>query len=281
MASTFRPFAKGAVQVVLMITLIKYFGVPSWERYQEEKTVVTSAEKNLGAIPAPMVTVCPVNPETMLGLKNSSLRMENFPNFEFVFELCKGLKEEDIIQCVEKNTFSFSEIVEHASKGFVGENFTEARFWGPEFSMSAVGICFQLDANLTLGTKQITDMLLIKLKARKAFLLVHDPHFFILNSNPGFPLNFKTIDTMKTYSFQLVQHNNLDLASKPCNSDPLYSFTRCIKTSLSREVGCRLHWDRWTQLKLKKCNQLEQYRWREVPYDSTLEICMFFYQGLG
>ena len=101
MAPTFRPFAKGAVQVVLLITLIQYFGLPSWERYQEEKTVVTSAEKNLGSIPAPTVTVCPLNQETILGLKNNSVLMENFPNFEFVFELCKGLKEEDIIRCVK------------------------------------------------------------------------------------------------------------------------------------------------------------------------------------
>ena len=267
MAPTIRSFTKGSVQVILLVVLFKYFGLPSWERYKEEKTVVTSAEKDLGGIPAPTVTVCSANNETMIGFKNSSVRMENFTNGEFVFKLCKGLTGDDIIHCVKNETFGFSEGIKMASKGLLGlaGNLPYPRFWSPEFSWSAVGICYQLEANVTLGITKTLDVLKIVLKTSKSSIFIHDPNFFLVSNNPGFPLNLMTIsDTMKMHSFKLVKHNNLDLASKRCNPAPLYSFTRCIKTRVSQKVGCRLHWDRWTQLGLPTCNHLDQYRWTDL-----------------
>ena len=261
LAPYWRHLVKGSVQVLLFVILLKYFGLPSWERYQEESTVVTSVEKDLGLIPAPTVTVCPTNPETFLGFKDDSVRLEDFPNSEFVFELCKGLEGEDIVRCVEKKTFGLSEGIHMAKKGFV-ENFTDPRFWSPEFSLSNSGICYQLETNITLGVKKKTDVLWIVFKTNKSIVSFHDPNFFIIpNSSPGFPLNVLVIGKrMIWYSFKLVQHNNLNLASKRCNPDPLYSFTRCIKTSLSKEVGCKLHWDRWTPQEIPTCQHLEQYR---------------------
>ena len=55
MASYWRLLVKGLVQVILLVILFKYFGLPSWERYQEEAIIVHSAEKDLGDIPAPTV----------------------------------------------------------------------------------------------------------------------------------------------------------------------------------------------------------------------------------
>ena len=275
MAQYWRHLVKGSVQVILFVILFKYFGLPSWEKYKEEKTVVTSAEKDLGGIPAPTVTVCPANNETMIGYKNSSVRMENFPGGTFVFKLCKGLTGDDIVHCVENKTFGFSEVIKMASKGllsFEGQ-FTDPRFWSPEFSWSAAGICYQLEANVTLGITKTLDVLRVVLNTSKSSIYIHDPNFFLASNNPGFPLNMMTIsNTMKMHSFKLVRHNNLDLASKRCNPDPLYSFTRCIKTSFSKKIGCRLHWDRWTQLGLPACNTLDQYRWTDVDIFSFLAI---------
>ena len=61
-----------------------------------------------------------MNPETLLGFKNESVCMENFPNHEFVFELWKGLEGEDIVCCVEKKTFGFSEGIQMTKKGLSG-----------------------------------------------------------------------------------------------------------------------------------------------------------------
>ena len=247
-----------------MVILFKYFGLQSWERYWQEKTVVTSAEMDLGGIPAPTVTVCPQNPRSLMGYKNNSVNMEAFPSSEIVFEVCKGLEGEDIVRCVEDKTFSLSDGIHFARKGYsgLGGNFTDPKFWTPEFSFSAAGICYQLEANTTLGIKRPLHVLWILLKTRQTVIFIHNSNFFFGSVNPGFPLNMMYIaKTMKMHSFRLVRHDNLDLATKPCNPNPLYSFTRCIKTSISKEVGCRLHWDRWTNQALPTCNHLEQYRW--------------------
>ena len=263
MTLNWRYLAKGSVQVMLFVILSKYFVLPSWKRFREEKTVVTSAEKDLGGIPAPMVTLCPLHPDNVMGYKNNSVRLEKFPTSEIVSEVCKGLKGEDIVRCVEEKTFDLSDGLVFAIKGYLGSggDFTDSRFWSPDFSWSANGICYQLEANTTLAIKRPTNVLWMQLKSRKSLVFIHDSNYFLQSLNPGFPLNMMLIgETMKMYSLKLVRHNNLDIASKPCNPDPLYSFTRCIKSSLSREVGCRLHWDRWTHQGLPTCHQLEQYR---------------------
>ena len=75
----------------------------------------------------------------------------------------KGCKGEDIVRCVEEKTFRFSEVIHMASKGLLGlaNNFTDPRFWSPEFSWSAIGICYQLEANVTLGITKTLDILRI------------------------------------------------------------------------------------------------------------------------
>ena len=258
-----RPFIKGLVQLTLLVILLKYFGLQSWQRFKEEKTVVTSAEKNLGEISAPSVTVCVENPKTQMGYKDDFLESELASSSGIIGQICQGLQGEDIVRCLEEKTYNISTVVKQASKGVSGgTNRTDTRFWNADFSSASEGMCYQLEANMTLGTDQETDVLLISLNsALFSWVWIHDPKFFLTNSNPGLPFTLTSIKSMKWYSFRQVLHKNLDVASKRCNPDPLYSFTGCIKTSLSWEVGCRLHWDRWTDRQLPECDKLEQYRY--------------------
>ena len=270
---------KGIVQVVLLVLLVKYFGLQSWERYKDEKTVVISEEKDLGPIPAPSVTVCALNPETQMGYKDNSLEYTDYRTSALIDDICKGLHGEDIVRCVEKKTYNLSTVVKHTSKGLaqnnrqknrtMDHNLTEniqtgSQIWNPEFSYNGAGLCHQLEANMTLGTYQDTDVMWIKSNPNvSSFVLIHDPKLFYLTPNPELPFNAMTVDNMKMHSFKLVKHTNLDLTSKPCNSDPLYSFTACITDPLSKEVGCRLHWDRRTGQDLPICHQMGQYRFFE------------------
>ena len=114
---------------------------------------------------------------------------------------------------------------------------------------------------MTLGTNQATDVLWIKLNPNvTSYVFIHDPRLFYFTVNPELPFNAIIVDKMKMHSFKLIKHTNLDLTSKPCNSDRLYSFTDCIRDTLSKEVGCRLHWDKRTGQDLPTCHQLGQYR---------------------
>ena len=92
--------------------------------------------------------------------------------------------------------------------------------------------------------------------------MIHDPNYFLINMNPGLPFQVLSILESKMTMHQLivVRHENLDVPSKPCNPDLSYRFTGCIKEVFSREVGCRLPWDRWTGLETPVCHHLHQYR---------------------
>ena len=242
-----RLLVKCLFQVILLVLLLKYFGFSSWERYQDEKTVFTTAENDLGKIPAPTVTVCAYNPKSQLGYKDNSLHKMNFPTSEIVGEICKGLQGEDIVRCLEEKTYNFSTLVKQATKGPYSSTpqfLNDTTYWHPEFSYSPSGLCYQLETNMTLGTDITTDILYILMSNDNLTnygVFIHDTNFFFQTANPLTPFTLITVHKTMLINFHLVQHNNLDLASKPCNPDPLYSFTRCIKNTISREVGCRLY----------------------------------------
>ena len=223
------------------------------------------AKKDFGEIPAPTVTVCPYNPKSQLGYTDNSLHKSNFPTNDIVGEICKGLQGEDIVQCLEEKTYNVSTVVEQASKGpYSGtpQLLTDTTYWHPEFSYSPNGLCYQLETNMTLGTDMITDLLSIFMNNNDnltIYVSIHDTSFFFQSFNPLTPITMLPVDKTMLTKFYLVQHNNLDLASKPCNPDPLYSFTGCIKNTISREVGCRLYWDRWSDKGLPVCDNLKQY----------------------
>ena len=45
-----------------------------------------------------------------------------------------------------------------------------------------------------------------------------------------------------------------------CNPEPSYSFTGCVRESLSKKIGCKLKWDSWTSEDVPRCQHLDQYR---------------------
>ena len=234
----------------------------SWRKYQDEKTVVTVVELDLGDIPAPSVTVCSLDVKTYLGWSDPTLNFENFPTSEIVGNICSSQEGDDLVDCVEKNTFNLTTIVKYAQKGFLGQtNLTDARFWRPEFSVSYLGICQTLEPNMTIGTSFLTDSLRIALNQNFInYIAIHEPNLFLLNRNPSMPFKMMRVDGNRVYKFNMVRHEDIDVVSKRCNPASSYSFTACIKKSFSSEVGCRLHWDRWTDQSLPKCHTRDQYR---------------------
>ena len=266
MAHTLKQFLKWTVQVVLLIIVVKFFGLQSLAQYRDEKTVVISSEIDLGEIPAPSVTVCATNKNTQMGFKDDLLTTYDYPTSEIIGDLCEGLVANDIVDCIENNTFNLSTAVHRASKGFSKKiDLTGPKFWNPEFSYSSAGLCHQMNANISLGQSQATGVLWIELNSTfRHTAFIHDPKFYFFSSNPQLPFNSMLIGATQIHSFRLVQHKKQNLASKPCQPDPQYSFTACVKNSFSKEVGCRLHWDRWSDPTLPVCHQLQQYRYAKT-----------------
>ena len=64
----------------------------------------------------------------------------------------------------------------------------------------------------------------------------------------------------------LTKHKRLNLDRRPCEEDPSYSFTVCIKEKLSEKLGCRLPWDKWSQQKRAVCTTEDQFNQFESSY---------------
>ena len=102
---------------------------------------------------------------------------------------------------------------------------------------------------------------------------LHDESFFLPNRNPFGPpskrwkVNRKRKPEPGVYHLiTLTKHKKLNLDRSPCEEDPSYSFTTCIKEKLSQKIGCRLPWDQWSQQDRKVCESEIEFKQFEQTY---------------
>jgi hypothetical protein len=132
------------------------------------------------------------------------------------------------------------------------------------------------DINLNVNTSDGLD--------RRIFF--HDPDYFIISFNPvtkkpALPLTVQTIQSSTSgrfyYSVALTEHEKLSTPHDPCVEEPTYSFQGCIKESLSKKAGCRMHWDTISDQARPVCTTLAQYEpLSSVPSPAylTLDVWM-------
>ena len=97
---------------------------------------------------------------------------------------------------------------------------------------------------MRIGPNNVEDMVFLLLSSQTKFhyqIFVHDPKFFIFSDNPiAFPMEqrlFKTGSSSSTlYRINLIQKNELNVPSDPCNADPDFNFRECVKESVSQKV---------------------------------------------
>ena len=76
----------------------------------------------------------------------------------------------------------------------------------------------------------------------------HDPNFSLLTMNPEvFPHIFLRMEDGQSQFLHLktTYHTMMDKPKQRCEPSESYSFTACIKNSISKKIGCRLEWDSW------------------------------------
>ena len=249
------------VQAILLILVVQFFGLESWNRFQAKKAVITSSEQNKGRVPAPAVTVCGFDQGQNWAFKKKPPGLNEFSQ-DIIGHVCPNMKGDDIVKCVEEETYNLTTMVKVVTKG-IQDNSSMPGSWYPELSMTGAALCHTLETDMNLGTNFTTESLRIELNKNLGYyVIIHDPDYFLINLNPGLPFKVLSILESKMTMHQLivVKHENLDVPSKPCNPDPSYRFTGCIKEVFSREVGCRLPWDRWTGQATPVCHHLDQYR---------------------
>ena len=251
---------KAVFQVFLVVIALGFFGRSALIRFQDKKIVVTNFEREEKVLPSPAVTVCPSNQQN-----NGFPRKQTLVHYNDtrVAEICGGTEGEDIVNCVENATFSLRPAVMFTMLGRAGKMIPpDPNKWISDFTDSQTGMCFSMNTSFNMEASP-RGVFLIGLNPKNAYkIFVHDPNMFIVNFNSLMPMKviIKSGGRLELHELIIVQHDNLDVPSKPCNPDASYKFSVCIKEALSREIGCRLAWDRRTGTGQPICRQLAQYR---------------------
>ena len=228
-------FSKIFVVVVLLAVFIKYFGWNSLARYQEKKVYVTSTQKLEEFIPAPALTVCPMN--SFPDVEDEEMMMIGNP-----FEVLCGSGEGNttaIVDCIEKLSHNLTDVVKIEAKGSMPMYREEpargpvAEHWKAEFT-NGRGLCLIHQSPHHFGSHDWAHAIVVGLKPDLEYnLFIHDPNFFVLSHNPGLGLNKLFLKTKTSIFVKLtvVEHHNLDVPNKRCNPQAGYSFTGNIKLS--------------------------------------------------
>ena len=235
----------------LLVTHLVLFGVPALQRFLEAGVTVVESVEQADSLPAPAVTVCP-SEKYFSAWKNTTSYM--FGNTYEV--MCGGAASgQDFMDCVKEKTFNFTETFPSGSHlglpGAVIEDLSSPDFWISDTTVAVLGRCFTLNFTRQLKAEVEEDSLMFNLNKDLDYnWFIHTLDFFMITWNP---LTLPTIQGELEYGKQLDSHRYLYLravrqerlnrAEQPCNPDPGYSFSSCIKSSVSAKVGCRQPWD--------------------------------------
>ena len=135
-----------------------------------------------------------------------------------------------------------------------------------EFTRPLYGKYYSLDFTFKISSSFQQDQIYFLLSQKFTYyFLLHDPNFFLGSYNPHYPMaRVAAVNpnlTMNYYRYlTMTVVEELDLPEDPCNLDPDYNYETCLKQSLSRQVGCRTRWDRWSTLDIPLCKGIQQFR---------------------
>ena len=229
-------FSKLFVIVALLAVFINYFGLNSLKRYKEKKVFVTSSQKLEDFIPAPAVTICPADPVTLSSFPNLSEEDQHNMVMGNPFEYLCGSVDGNataIVDCVENLAFNLTDVVKLEAKGSLPMFWEKVKpgpvleNWKAEF-INGKGLCFIYRSRGHFGNDDWAHAIVVGLDPDLEYhVFVHDPNFFVLSHNPGLGLS-KLFLKQKRSTFvklTLVEHHNLDVPNKRCNSKAEYSFT--------------------------------------------------------
>ena len=273
------------------------FGIPSISNTPNQDTVVIHYEDIVDGIEAPAITIAPIHmghghgwksPQKSTGGKKFSL-----------FNHCKGFNATDISVCIENDTYEKEEflnsaklktVLANSSVSTYNENkFSSSMTWSEDLTVPDMGRHYTLKSSITITPNAHIIFNLFKNYSYQIW--VHDEHFFIPNNNPfGPPSQYWKVSNKPTknsedsgnsqnpqnsgitkspglmHRITLTKQKKLNLERSPCNEDPVYSFTTCVKERLSKIIGCRLPWDKWSDQNRKMCESENEFRQFEQDY---------------
>ena len=257
---------------ILAVLFVLYFGFPSYTKFMDGDTMITEERVKFNPVNPPAITVVAWTTELMEGWKDGpedALQLKDFCNTSASYS--------DIVQCVNHKTFNISDIVEMATFGIDG-NVTNSKYWTEDLSRVISGKAFTLNNSYEVGSSFGRSLKIEFKKGLKYSIYIHDPQFYVMTINPQtMPHIFLSLEDQADHVVYLdtIYHEMMEKSPKRCELSDSYSFTACIKNSLSKRVGCRLEWDAWSFKDIQECSTVDQLLKFEMEYHRivTMECC--------
>ena len=256
---------------VLFITILAtifliHFGLPSYLKYKENETLISETKVNINWNKPPAVTVIAWRQQSEKGWKE-----ESDSDKEYLGKNCNISQEfQELTECINSKTFNLSEMLEKAtSEDHTTKDLTNNSFWTEDFSNFDLGKSFSLNHSYEIEKDSPYLGLFFK-ESLNYTILIHDPNYFIYTNNPDtVPQVRLSMDDSKAQLVYIkaVYHQMMDKPEHRCESTESYSFTACIKNSLSTMIGCRLEWDGWSSRDIPVCKNTTELLEFEKEYE--------------
>ena len=273
-----------SVILFLIVSFIIFFGVPSLKSFLRRGIYTDEEKVSKPFIPLPAVTICARNPnKSLTGWKDDvvdgSTNEDNSNagmNANYIAQECGAVASSKLDNCIKRKSFKLSETVQSCRLGIhsEAENLIDSEFWTSDMTVSEHGMCYTINYPKKVGTDPFKEVLTFLFDKDLHYkVLIHDSNFFLLTANPSvipqimLELNGEDTKT-QMYFLKATKRFLMNRKEQPCVEDKSYSFTKCIKESLSKKVGCRLEWNLMENSSLPICTSMKDIMMMENHYFS-------------
>ena len=235
--------SKIILQLLLFSLFLTFFGIPSLIAYQRKEIIVLKSESKTNGIEPPAVTLLATN--NSLGWK--TVEKEQFWQSFDLLDHCMGINR-TVDNCIKEDSFELTDFLVEAKFIGINKNYSapivfnssSPSFWKEDMSLSGYGRHFTLKSLKNITQNEEDCLAFILSRNFSFFVFVHDEDFFLFSVNPlGPPSNSWQFPPHVHNHYQevtLTKHKKLNLDRQPCEEDYHYSFSYCVRESLSKKV---------------------------------------------
>ena len=247
-------FVQAVVIITLFIVFLQFFGLSTFAKWGRQDVQIVRRKEPRNSLPPPAITICAITKE-FHGWNLSSPRDELLRN-------CEG--QEDIEDCVRKNTFALKDVVVLNGSSILNykedkndleddEELINSSLWKSRMTETDNGMCHTLIYDKHIGKRTY---LQIGLHLNITSVFLHDPKFFVFKDTNVFIPFLKLTDVFnKEFTILATTKKRMKRKSKfDCNPDENYNFGDCVRQKIVEREGCQTPWDLRTSDNLPKCS---------------------------
>merc|ERR1712062_635500 len=200
-----------------------------WKKVVGDQRLVRETRVEFDASRAPVITVKRIN-------KGAGGWKIDDPT-EYLSARCDLTQSfQDILACIQSNTFTLdqtlAEVLVGPKENLVNISVTAS----PEYSDTWTGKTYRLEQGLVWDSYQLNLISFPPDDTAQYWIDIHDPTFYFSSYQSGaLPRSFKQLKARSAYSLEVevIYHEREDREEERCEVDEGYSFTACVKNSVS------------------------------------------------